>query len=840
MESKIKYKAEDKPSVGLGFSIVPTGDQSYEYSKRLEQARDSVRKVATATLSVTEAWILLTTRILPKVTYPFMLTRFTVKQLYRLSVTIDNIILPKMKINRKMARAPIYAPEELGGLNYPHIGTIQDQKGISHFVKHLKWGKEIGTDLRILLSHAQINSGWVTPLMEDTALAITYMEEGMISHLRDRLHALEGSIWIENVWKPSLQRIGDQSIMEAFAKCENKQITKHKLRLANEFRLRTRVITIADLADVDGRQISPDELSGTWRAPTQLKWPNLPPPTSKMIDAFRLCLRKTFCSKPKRVLTRMPMKLDTPLGKWIQAPRHIEYDYYRTEEWVYERVYNREGIGAYQRYNQMSINKSKFYKEEVVDDLPDTTIPIEAYVKHSFAFPTHQYALEQAPLQMSPEEDDMQNGELMHTNIKKIGVSDGSVDPITGMAAYAWILTTRERKGHIKRKRPVLANPKYLNSYRAELSGLVDMLQYIARNGMETHEIELWCDSESVVDRLTHKSEMSLTDMTSPESDLLLVARRYLKELPNVTLQHVYEHQDDDTPVSKLPFEAQLNIECDVDAKEFMKGMTYSAIKPLPTEGAGAILYLGTNMVTTKMEEQIKYAAHAKQQFTYLRKKYEWTDSQLSTVNWDAVGAAKRRLKKDASTRITKMMHEWLNLGSQKKKMGQDDMCPCCGCEVEDQLHLYQCQHVEMIEAKENALDQNATRLIKDHLPPAIVTTFNNLTHSAVKSERIRKPIACNTAWEAGEAQLTLGSMALLRGHHHVDWVPAIKETFRRPEDPPGTKEPKRYKTPFEMSVSMVKASWNLFESIWQARNEILHSLGGYAAKGESSPSIPP
>ena len=29
----------------------------------------------------------------------------------------------------------------------------------------------------------------------------------------------------------------------------------------------------------------------------------------------------------------------------------------------------------------------------------------------------------------------------------------------------------------------------------------------------------------------------------------------------------------------------------------------------------------------------------------------------------------------------------------------------------------------------------------------------------------------------------------------------------------------------------MVKASWNLFESIWQARNEILHSLDGHAAK---------
>jgi hypothetical protein len=53
-------------------------------------------------------------------------------------------------------------------------------------------------------------------------------------------------------------------------------------------------------------------------------------------------------------------------------------------------------------------------------------------------------------------------------------------------------------------------------------------------------------------------------------------------------------------------------------------------------------------------------------------------------VNWRAIGRAKKRLKLSPSVRTTKMMYEWLNVGSQKKKMGGDGICPCCGIEEED------------------------------------------------------------------------------------------------------------------------------------------------------------
>ena len=63
----------------------------------------------------------------------------------------------------------------------------------------------------------------------------------------------------------------------------------------------------------------------------------MPEPTEKMWDAFRFLLRKTFCTKPKRVLKTKRMMLDEPLGKWIDTERHMQHEMYRTENMLYIR-----------------------------------------------------------------------------------------------------------------------------------------------------------------------------------------------------------------------------------------------------------------------------------------------------------------------------------------------------------------------------------------------------------------------------------------------------------------------------------------------------------------------
>ncbi len=184
------------------------------------------------------------------------------------------------------------------------------------------------------------------------------------------------------------------------------------------------------------------------------------------------------------------------------------------------------------------------------------------------------------------------------------------------------------------------------------------------------------------------------------------------------------------------------------------------------------------------------------------------------------------------------MMHEWLNVGTQKAYMDQDDVCPCCGLEKEDQAHLYHCKHEDMIEAKEDALNTIERNLKKAHIPPGVMIAFMNSMRSAVHSTTLRKQFVCTRAWDAQEQQSTLGSFAILRGHHHVDWAHACMDTFRRPPEPPGRPEDEKkvhYKSPIEMSVSLIEQSWYLFERVWETRNNILHSDDSYAAESQNS-----
>ena len=145
--------------------------------------REKADAISQTKLTRREAYIAYITRVIPAVTYLLALTRFTVQQCKTIAKAIEKVILPQMGLNCNMPKEVIYGPQEYGGLSFPRIETVQDQKGISHWIKHLRWGKEIGDDFKILLSAAQLTSGLTVPILDDVDIELPYLEEGVISHL---------------------------------------------------------------------------------------------------------------------------------------------------------------------------------------------------------------------------------------------------------------------------------------------------------------------------------------------------------------------------------------------------------------------------------------------------------------------------------------------------------------------------------------------------------------------------------------------------------------------------------------------------------------------------------
>ena len=110
---------------------------------------------------------------------------------------------------------------------------------------------------------------------------------------------------------------------------QNKKRTVGQLKRINDIKIFLRVITIADLANLDGTIIDFERISGKWRAPSNLLWPRQCTPTKEQWETFQWAPRKTFCVKGRGSTRGSPFPLITPLGDWLQQLRHVQYNAYR-------------------------------------------------------------------------------------------------------------------------------------------------------------------------------------------------------------------------------------------------------------------------------------------------------------------------------------------------------------------------------------------------------------------------------------------------------------------------------------------------------------------------------
>ena len=115
-----------------------------------------------------------------------------------------------------------------------------------------------------------------------------------------------------------------------------------------------------------------------------------------------------------------------------------------------------------------------------------------------------------------------------------------------------------------------------------------------------------------------------------------------------------------------------------------------------------------------------------------------------------------------------------------------------------------------------------------------VMICYLDMLRKATQSTRPRGSYNCNEAENAMAAQDTLGTFAILRGHHHIRWAEAIHKTYTRRPTPPGQKR-KRDKSALDMSIMLIEEAWTLFEVLWETRNSILHGDDSYVAKLEDT-----
>ena len=222
-----------------------------------------------------------------------------------------------------------------------------------------------------------------------------------------------------------------------------------------------------------------------------------------------------------------------------------------------------------------------------------------------------------------------------------------------------------------------------------------------------------------------------------------------------------------------------MNVECDAAAKRHLEEGLRPTTAPSLESGMKAGLVLDNHIVSTKMSEQVTLARHRPRMLQYVQTKFNWTEEQAtSEVNWRVLGRAKKSLKLPDSIRYSKLLFDWLNVGSQKQKFREEPHCPCCNAEMEDFMHLYSCNHPDIQEAVDTALIEITSTLVKEGLKSQVYTAFTNMLYTSTN----RQPpsnleITCPSILHVMEDQISLGP----RPGSYLAWFPFCKMAWSTP-----------------------------------------------------------
>jgi len=121
----------------LGVHIAADGNYATELSilkHRQEQYSDFLNRTP---LTRREARVIYRQGYLPKVSYPLPATNIPPDKIYQMQLRVTAQFLNKMGYPKHLPRAVVYAPIEVGGLGFRHLGYEQGIQHVLQLVKHL-------------------------------------------------------------------------------------------------------------------------------------------------------------------------------------------------------------------------------------------------------------------------------------------------------------------------------------------------------------------------------------------------------------------------------------------------------------------------------------------------------------------------------------------------------------------------------------------------------------------------------------------------------------------------------------------------------------------------------
>jgi hypothetical protein len=119
-------------------------------------------------------------------------------------------------------------------------------------------------------------------------------------------------------------------------------------------------------------------------------------------------------------------------------------------------------------------------------------------------------------------------------------------------------------------------------------------------------------------------------------------------------------------------------------------------------------------------------------------------------------------------------MYDWLNTGKQKDLFDHDGTCPCCGTELETQLHMFQCNNLDIMRARTKCMMTFLQHMQAKHIPPDIIEAIIEISSATFERRKPKLDYTIPSIRNAIKHQEMIGFELLTRGFLTKQWLSAI------------------------------------------------------------------
>jgi len=705
----------------LGVYISPSGDVTKAIAVLVEQAKDYQARILSSTLPREAALLSYNMYLLPKLGYPLPALYLSEGTCYHIQAPTLTALLPKVHLNRNMARSIVFGPLRFGGLAIKSLYSLQSVGQVTLFVGHLRAQDKTSSLLRISISYLQLLAGSCRPILSlplktyELWLDSCWMVSLWRFFTRSNVTAV-----LKQQWLPTITRIEDIALMDHFLQ----QGYRHShLQKLNRCRIYLQVITLADIVTADGGSIIPDIFEGVplTDRKSALRWPCQQRPPAKDWALWSSAL-KTL--QPRN-------KLTTPLGSWLVKQYHQVWFWYMDP--ILPKLYHRPCRGG------CKMSRGYATARRSTRNSPPLIFDISATIEIPFP-----------PPDLCPASISTDHYTNLTTAIRGppfLNRPSPSLSQATWFSKpddhpfYSSLLgTPTDLLDHLKPLAPegitseisaitrVLYDPPYLiiswtlfnpggykysgvasrgisegisSEKRLALEGLLAVTFLVAelRRAVKTSNgtLTLYCLSKRVTKQLNGIRYESVTTALHDHYDLLTDFKIQMKSLERTGgIQIMYLDYGNDKDTSQQYNEVGLLSTIIADHKDSLSPPSPQSYISPPNDSV-TLYYQGKPLIS-KVVPTLRFSMYSEALRKTVRKQEQWTEVQFDSVDWPALEQALLSTWSCKRISYTKLSNKLLNTNAQNNRYyGKSDTCPCCHLARETIQHMLSCQAPEVV-----------------------------------------------------------------------------------------------------------------------------------------------